>query len=115
LDKGQRSVKGLNSGSEGVVTVDLVLTVQKPAENDTAEKVSAPVAGDKEALIRDAIGSLSAEDAKNPSDLYARVLREAIHKHFVLDDLHLGDVLIALRNAGFSIDRKTSALTVPAF
>jgi adenine-specific DNA methylase len=30
LDKGQRSVKGLNSGSEGVVTVDLILTVQKP-------------------------------------------------------------------------------------
>ncbi|MGH8546068.1 MAG: DNA methyltransferase, partial [Gammaproteobacteria bacterium] len=30
LDKGQRSVKGLNSGSEGVVTVDLILTVRKP-------------------------------------------------------------------------------------
>ena len=29
LDKGQRSVKGLNSGSEGVVTVDLILTVRK--------------------------------------------------------------------------------------
>ncbi len=28
LDKGQRSVKGLNSGSESVVTVDLILTVQ---------------------------------------------------------------------------------------
>ena len=26
LDKGQRSVKGLNSGSEGVVTVDLIVT-----------------------------------------------------------------------------------------
>ena len=33
LDKGQRSVKGLNSGSEGVVTVDLIVTVQKPAED----------------------------------------------------------------------------------
>ena len=32
LDKGQRSVKGLNSGSEGVVTVDLIVTLQKPAE-----------------------------------------------------------------------------------
>src|SRR6185503_13841686 len=31
LDKGQRSVKGLSSGSEGVVTLDLVMTVQKPA------------------------------------------------------------------------------------
>ena len=32
LDKGQRSVKGLNSGSEGVVTVDLIVTVQKPTK-----------------------------------------------------------------------------------
>ena len=30
LDKGQRSVKGLNSGSENVVTVDLIMTLQKP-------------------------------------------------------------------------------------
>ena len=34
LDKGQRSVKGLNSGSEGVVTVDLIVTVQKPARGE---------------------------------------------------------------------------------
>ena len=31
LDKGQQSVKGMNSGSEGFVTVDLILTVQKPS------------------------------------------------------------------------------------
>lgn len=31
LDNGQRSVKGLDSGSGSVVTVDLILTVQKPA------------------------------------------------------------------------------------
>ena len=37
LDKGQRSVKGLNSGSESVVTVDLVLTLQKPAEAESAD------------------------------------------------------------------------------
>ena len=30
-----------------------------------------------------------------------------IQKHLVLDDLHLGDVLIALRNSGYSIDRKS--------
>ncbi|MCL4768325.1 MAG: hypothetical protein KJZ80_19065 [Hyphomicrobiaceae bacterium] len=36
LDKGQRSVKGLNSGTESVVTVDLILTVQKPAARGSA-------------------------------------------------------------------------------
>ena len=34
LDNGQRSVKGLNSGSEDVVTVDLIVTVQKPAKGE---------------------------------------------------------------------------------
>jgi adenine-specific DNA methylase len=38
LDKGQRSVKGLNSGSEGVVTVDLVVTLQKPAQVKNAPR-----------------------------------------------------------------------------
>ena len=38
LDKGQRSVKGLNSGSEGVVTVDLIVTMQKPAKAEGTGK-----------------------------------------------------------------------------
>lgn len=110
LDKGQRSVKGLNSGSEGVVTVDLVLTVRKP---EAAESLEAPrlVAGaDTTALIREAVDGLDPRDARNPSHVYARVLREAIRRHFSLDGLHLGDVLVALREAGFQIDAKTGLL-----
>jgi hypothetical protein len=38
LEKGQRSVKGLNSGSEGVVTVDLIVTLQKPRNASEAEE-----------------------------------------------------------------------------
>jgi adenine-specific DNA methylase len=110
LDKGQRSVKGLNSGSEGVVTVDLVVTVRKP---DTAEYQEAPrlVSGaDAKALIRQAIESLDPQDARNPSHVYARVLRDAIRRHFALDGLHLGDVLVALREAGFQVNAKTGLL-----
>jgi 16S rRNA G966 N2-methylase RsmD len=110
LDKGQRSVKGLNSGSEGVVTVDLVLTVRKP---EAAESLEAPrlVAGaDTTALIREAVDGLDPRDARNPSHVYARVLREAIRRHFSLDGLHLGDVLVALREAGFQINAKTGLL-----
>ena len=40
LDKGQRSVKGLNSGSEGVVTVDLIVTMQKPAKAEGTGKAA---------------------------------------------------------------------------
>lgn len=110
LDKGQRSVKGLNSGSEGVVTVDLILTVQKPARSETAENARSPVNGDTVALIREAIADLSIENARNPSYVYAHVLTKAIQKHFLLDDLHLGDVLVALRKAGYSVDRKSGML-----
>ncbi len=109
LDKGQRSVKGLNSGSEGVVTVDLIVTVQKPTKKKAANSF-APIA-DTAALIREAVAELSVESARNPSHVYARVLRKAIQHHAMLDDLHLGDVLIALRDAGYTIDRKTGLLT----
>ena len=110
LDKGQRSVKGLNSGSEGVVTVDLIVTVRKPARNEETG-VAVPLAnGDTAALIGAAIDELSADEARNPSHVYARILRKAIQKGLVLDDLHLGDVLIALRNAGYAVDRKTGLL-----
>lgn len=112
LDKGQRSVKGLSSGSEGVVTVDLVLTVQKPLKNEAANDAHGLSNGDTAKLIKEAINELSHDEAENPSHVYARILRKAIQKHLTLDDLHLGDVLIALRNAGYSIDKKTGKLYV---
>jgi DNA-directed RNA polymerase subunit RPC12/RpoP len=110
LDKGQRSVKGLNSGSEGVVTVDLILTVQKPARSERADNAKSAANGDTAALIHQAIADLSIEQAKNASYVYAHVLTKAIQKHLMLDDLHLGDVLIALRKEGYAIDRKTGLL-----
>ena len=110
LDKGQRSVKGLNSGSEGVVTVDLIVTVQKPAKGEGTGRTVTLANGDTDALIMAAIDELSADEACNPSHVYARILRKAIQKGLVLDDLHLGDVLIALRNAGYGVDAKTGLL-----
>ena len=110
LDKGQRSVKGLNSGSEGVVTVDLIVTMQKPAKAEGTGRTVTLANGDTDALIRAAIDELPADEARNPSHVHARILRKAIQKGLVLDYLHLGDVLIALRNAGYGVDRKTGLL-----
>ena len=110
LDKGQRSVKGLNSGTEGVVTVDLIMTVEKPAKGETTGGAATLANGDSDVLIRAAIDELSADKVCNPSHVYARLLRKAIQKGLVLDELHLGDVLVALRNAGYSVDRKTGLL-----
>lgn len=110
LDKGQRSVKGLNSGSEGVVTLDLIVTVQKPAGSEMADDARALSNGDAAMLIREAVADLSPDKARNPSYVYAHILTKAIQKHLTLDDLHFGDVLIALRKAGYSIDRKSGLL-----
>jgi 16S rRNA G966 N2-methylase RsmD len=110
LDKGQRSVKGLASGSEGVVTVDLVMTVRKPKQKETLAPVCLSANATPSTLIAEAIASLSIDDARNPSHVYARVLRNAIHLHLPLSDFHLSDVLIALREAGYSLDAKTGLL-----
>jgi|SRR5579859_6113976 len=113
LDKGQRSVKGLNSGSESVVTVDLILTVQKPLVSDVPPHVQCLQNGDIRMLVADAIRELSAEEGAlghSPSHVYARILRKAIQNHYVLDGLHLSDVLLSLRDAGYTTHPKTGLL-----
>ncbi len=113
LDKGQRSVKGLNSGSEGVVTVDLVLTVSKPRSGARVASPSTRVADAADVLCA-ALKTLDSEKARNPSYVYAAAVREAIKRQQRVDNLHLGDVLVALRNAGYAIDAATGLLNVPA-
>ena len=112
LDKGQRSVKGLNSGSEGVVTVDLILTVQKPKKSERGMDIHELRNGDMQRLIAEVIRELPHDDTRNPSHVYARILRKAIQKHYILDELHLSDVLLALRNAGYMTDHKTGMLSL---
>lgn len=112
LDKGQRSVKGLNSGSESVVTVDLILTVQKPANAESADDAHVLENGDTQRLIYKVIEELSSDEARNPSHVYARILRKAIHEHYTLDKLHLSDVLLALRSAGYTTNEKTGLMSL---
>ena len=107
LDKGQRSVKGQNSGSEGVVTVDLILTVKKPELGRRAASSEARGVHDIELLLRASTSGLKPEEARNPSYVYAAVVREAIHRGHDLDGLHYSDLLILLRNAGYKLDAKT--------
>lgn len=101
----------MNSGSEGVVTLDLILTVQKPEKQEKADNAVSLKSGDAAELIAAAIAVLPREAKSNPSHVYVGVLKKAIERHLVLDDLHLGDVLIALRNAGYAIDRSTGLLS----
>lgn len=116
LDKGQRSVKGLASGSESIVTVDLVLTVEKrkdwrgPKDLPTSTLTPA-VAAD---LFDAAIHSLDSDKARNPSYVYAALLRVAISKGLSVEQLHLSDMLNAFRTAGLTLNAATGLLTLPA-
>ena len=105
---------GWHFGAELLSMAQVILTVKKPAEAESADDAHRLSNGDTAALIAEAIRELSTEDSKNPSHVYARILRKAIEHHFTLDELHLGDVLIALRNAGYTVDRKTGILIEPA-
>ena len=49
----------------------------------------------------------------NSSHVYSCILRNSIKKELVLDDLHLGNVLIALRNAGYCVDR--NGVSIPRY
>jgi 16S rRNA G966 N2-methylase RsmD len=108
LDKGQRSVKGLASGVEGVATVDLILTVVKQdADNPGALKEPKP---NVRALICEGVEELKSGRACSASHLYADVLRKAITFGISLDDIHLSDILAALRTAGYIPDTATGKL-----
>jgi 16S rRNA G966 N2-methylase RsmD len=109
LDKGQRSVKGLNSGSEGVVTVDLIVTLRKPSVRSESRKRTKFIHADPRALIDHALSAIP-ETMRSPSHVYASIVRDAITRHQMVDHLHLSDVLIALRDAGYSIDHKKGIL-----
>jgi hypothetical protein len=103
-------VKGLNSGSEGVVTVDLVLTMQKPDAEQIQPRSAPSHAPTLSDLIAAARRVLDPDHARNPSYLYVAALREAIRLGHRVDDLHYSDVLVGLRELGFEINTKNGLL-----
>jgi hypothetical protein len=87
-------MKGLNSGSEDVVTVDLILTLKKSKRNSGARGAALLAHGDYKSLIEEAIRDICVTPARNASHMYARVVAKAIERQWMLDDLRLSDVLL---------------------
>lgn len=92
-----------------MVTVDLVVTLQKPAKASESREPAKLMQADPHALIDRALAAIP-ESMRSPSHVYAAIVRDAIKQHFGVDHLHLSDVLIALRDAGYTIDRKKGLL-----
>lgn len=106
LDKGQRSVKGLSSGREGVTTLDLIVTVQKPEKGAAKERVLASVR-DPIAIIDKALDRADLSRLPTPSHVYLTILKEAIAERVPLEQLHYSDVLLALRHRGFAVNPRS--------
>lgn len=102
LDKGQRSVKGLASGFEDVVTVDLVLTMRKQR---TEEATSIPAQSPDLNEVLDQI--LDATNYLSPSQVYLRVVRHCLRHHWDLSPINFSVVSRALEARGFHMDLKT--------
>jgi 16S rRNA G966 N2-methylase RsmD len=104
LDKGQRSVKGLASGFEDVVTVDLVLSMRKKVAGDEA---TAPTARDLDAAL-DAV--LERGPYPSPSHVYLNVVREGLRHHWDLTPISYAAVSAALAARGYEVDASSGRL-----
>lgn len=106
LDKGQRSVKGLNSGVENVATLDLIVTLKKEegkVEFDVTEKSLYE-------LIDDAVSWDHLPRRITVSHIYSSVLREAIYRNKCMADIDLKDVYSVVKARGYEPDPLTGEL-----
>ena len=106
LDKGQRSVKGLASGFESVSTLDLIVTVRKPASVKRARPVQKDSIAVSE-LVQEAVQNFSFHDHQTPSHLYLTLLKEAFERGLPVDEIHLSDIISRIRNRNVRIHPKT--------
>jgi DNA modification methylase len=107
LNKGQRSVKGLNSGTEHVVTADLVITMRKKERAEQPERKASQPVRDQ---IAELLSKASAEDLLTPSHAYLHVIRTAVRENADLQSLHLSEVLATLRSMGYAVNHRTGGL-----
>jgi 16S rRNA G966 N2-methylase RsmD len=106
LDKGQRSVKGLASGFENVVTVDLILSMRKAEPGERAEVEAAP-----DGALHIAVGNVLAEEASpTPSHVYLGVIRDYLSRHWDVSDLDIAGIGIVLQERGYEVDSASGRL-----
>lgn len=108
LDKGQRSVKGLASGFENVVTADLVLTMRK-----ASTEIPEPEAAPQDATTTAVAEALDSE-ATTPTAVYLSVVRAFLRRNWDVTALDLSDVATELRQRDLEVNRGTGELVTAA-
>jgi hypothetical protein len=105
LDKGQRSVKGLASGFENVVTADLVLSMRKAKPGEQLELEAAPLDATETAVSK-ALGA----GAHTPTHIYLQVVRSFLRHHWDAAQLDMAEIGGELRRRGLEVDSTTGEL-----
>lgn len=106
LDKGQRSVKGLASGFENVVTADLILSMQK-SDSALLTAPAEPPEGTIASLVETAISN---GRSPTPSHVYLFVVREFLRRHWDLSSLSIAKVGEVLLSLGMEVDPASGRL-----
>ncbi len=108
LDKGQRSVKGLASGFENVVTVDLILSMCKAPKGSAPPIVNAPDGALDLAVDK----VLDRSSDPNPSDVYVGVIRQFLRHCWDVTNVDIEGVGLVLRARGFEVDPRSGRLRI---
>lgn len=106
LDKGQRSVKGLSSGFENVVTAALILSMRKVEDVPDGEAVDAPPGSLAQAVER----VLRTDEAPTPSHVYLGVIREFLRRNWKVGDLDIAGIGKLLQERGYEVDPASGRL-----
>jgi 16S rRNA G966 N2-methylase RsmD len=106
LDKGQRSVKGLTSGFESVVTSDLILSMRKQADDQVTDLADAP----KGALHSALDEALAQPGQLTPTRVYLWVVTKYLRNGWRLSDINIGEVRSDVVSRGYSLDPATGFL-----
>ena len=107
LDKGQRSVKGLNSGSESVATLDLIVTLKKPKKRTKPQKFSNDISD----VIDTTLHQIDDIEGYTTSHIYLELLKNAFYQRVNVAKIDLQHVISALESKGYEIDRSSGRLS----
>lgn len=106
LNKGQRSVKGLASGFENVVTVDLILSMRKVNADDETRLSKAP-----DGALAIAVDDVLAEDASpTPSHVYVGVIRDYLRRGWDASDIDISGIGRVLQTLNYEVNSATGHL-----
>jgi 16S rRNA G966 N2-methylase RsmD len=110
LDKGQRSVKGLSSGFENVVTADLVLSMQKASIPIGSTVVPAPP-GFLDSALEQAVAG---RERDTPSHIYLGVVRRYLQAGYDMSGIDIAHIAEHLTIIGFEVDKAHGTLLATA-